>query len=105
VTYAFHPDAEREHLDAVAYYEDRQAGLGAEYLNEFERTMQGVCSSPNRFPVEKSPDIRRVGLTKFPYWILFRTTTTTIDAGRCIGVPAPSKKLGTDPIFPPRSSL
>jgi plasmid stabilization system protein ParE len=74
VTYSFHPDAEREHLDAVAYYEERRAGLGAEYLGDFERAMVTVCASPDRFPLALLPDIRRTSLSRFPYWIFFRTT-------------------------------
>jgi hypothetical protein len=31
VNYSFHPAAEEEHLETVAYYESQQAGLGATY--------------------------------------------------------------------------
>lgn len=34
--YRFHPAAAGEHLDNVAFYESRQAGLGGDYLAEFE---------------------------------------------------------------------
>ena len=39
MTYRFHPAAEAEHLETVAWYETRKAGLGAQYLAEFERTL------------------------------------------------------------------
>ncbi len=42
--YQFHPEAETEHLDTVAYYESQQRGLGSLYLSEFEDVMEQVCS-------------------------------------------------------------
>lgn len=38
--YAFHAAARVEHLDHVAFYESRQAGLGASYLADFEFEMK-----------------------------------------------------------------
>ena len=35
MTYRFHPGAETEHLETIAYYETQRAGLGAQYLAEF----------------------------------------------------------------------
>ena len=36
MTYRLHPAAAEEHLDSVAFYENRTPGLGADYLAEFE---------------------------------------------------------------------
>ena len=47
MTCRFHPDAEAEHLDAIAYYELRRAGLGVCYLVEFERVLERICETPN----------------------------------------------------------
>ena len=44
MSYQFHPEAEAEHLETVAYYEDRQPGLGASYLAEFESALEQVRS-------------------------------------------------------------
>lgn len=38
--------AEVEHLEAVAFYEMKRAGLGASYLAELEAVMLIVCNSP-----------------------------------------------------------
>ena len=46
--YEFHPDARVEYLEAVAYYEDRQAGLGARFTIEVERTIQRIVEAPTR---------------------------------------------------------
>jgi hypothetical protein len=70
--YQFHPDAETEHLETVAYYESQQSGLGAMYLSEFEDMMEQVCMFPARYPVERKPDIRRIRLRRFPFTVIFR---------------------------------
>lgn len=58
MNYCFHPAAEAEHLESVAYYESKRAGLGVSYLVEFERTMSKACEAPHRYPVDKLPDVR-----------------------------------------------
>ena len=72
MSYFFHPVAQTEHLESVAYYETKRAGLGASYLTEFETIMSAVSENPHRYPVEKQPDIRRVRMKRVPYNILFR---------------------------------
>jgi len=72
VSYVFHPAAEAEHLDSVAFYESRLPGLGAAYLIEFENVMRRVCDGPNRFPIEREPDIRRIRMNRFPFTVLYR---------------------------------
>jgi len=49
MNYEFHPIAEAEHLETVAYYESKRAGLGATYLTEFEATMTAICGSQAGF--------------------------------------------------------
>ncbi len=78
MSYQFHLDAEAEHLETVAYYETRQAGLGASYLAEFESALEGVCEAPNRYPIEREPDIRRIRLRRFPFTVLFRESEETV---------------------------
>ena len=31
-----------------------------------------VCESPQRYPVEMRPDVRRIQMARFPYTILYR---------------------------------
>lgn len=78
MSYQFHPEAEAEHLETVSYYEDRQPGLGASYLAEFEFALEQVCEAPNRYPIERKPDIRRIRLRRFPFTILFRESEGTV---------------------------
>lgn len=72
MTYGFHPEAEAEHLEAVAWYESRGAGLGARYLAEFEWVLSHVCEHPYRYRLERLPDIRRATMRGFPFTILYR---------------------------------
>ena len=78
MSYGFHPDAEAEHLETVAYYETQQAGLGASYLAEFESVLERVCEAPNRYSIERKPDIRRIRLSRFPFTVLFRESGGTV---------------------------
>lgn len=78
MNYYFHPAAEVEHLETVAYYESRRPGLGATYLAEFEIIMENVCDSPQRYPIERKPDIRRRRMENFPFTILFRVVSNSV---------------------------
>lgn len=79
MNYVFHPAAEAEHLESVAYFESKRAGLGALYLAEFEKVMAMVCESPQRYPIEKKPDIRRIRMKRFPFSILYREASGNIE--------------------------
>ena len=70
--YRFHKAAASEHLESVAFYESRLAGLGADYLAEFEAAMVRVCAAPASCPIDCPPDIRIARLKRFPFNILFR---------------------------------
>lgn len=78
MSYYFHPAAEAEHLESVAYYESKQAGLGASYLAEFEKTMITACEAPHRHPIEKQPDVRRVRMKRFPFAVLLRESAGSV---------------------------
>ena len=45
MSYVFHPAAESEHLQSVAYFESRSPGLGASYLAEFEGAMKKITDA------------------------------------------------------------
>ena len=78
MSYYFHPAAEAEHLETVAYYESKRPGLGASYLAEFEKLMTDICKSPNRYPIDHKPDIRRRGMKKFPFTVLYRSISDSV---------------------------
>ena len=78
MSYSFHPAAQAEHLESIAYYESKRPGLGAIFLAEFENVMALVCEKPHRYAIEKPPDVRRIRMKKFPFTILYRTASFTV---------------------------
>ena len=59
MSYFFSEAARVEHLEHVAFYEERRPGLGARYLAAFDLAMVKVCENPERYRVEFPPGIRR----------------------------------------------
>lgn len=78
MSYVFHPAAEAEHLESVAYFECKSPGLGASYLTEFEDVMKRACESPQRYAIEKEPHVRRIRMKRFPYAVLFREVSGVV---------------------------
>jgi toxin ParE1/3/4 len=72
LSYFFHPGAEAEHFETIAYYESCQHGLGDAYLDEFEALLTVVTASPSRYRVERKPNIRCVSFKRFPFKVIFR---------------------------------
>lgn len=66
----FHPEAEQEFSDAVAYYEDCRTGLGSEFMQEILAAIERMLAYPKAWPVLEG-EIRRVLIHRFPYGILY----------------------------------
>lgn len=78
MTYRFHRAALAEHLDQVAFYESRLPGLGADYLVEFEATMTRICANPTAYPLVDPVGLRKAGLKRFPFHVIYRLEPTHI---------------------------
>jgi toxin ParE1/3/4 len=78
VNYRLHPEAAWEHEEQVAYYEARQAGLGRRYHSAVLNAISKACRSPGRFKVVRPPSIRRVSLAGFPFAVIYREVSMTI---------------------------
>lgn len=76
--YVFHPAAEAELLESIAFYDAKSKGLGVAFLSEFEQTILSIYQSPKTYQIERIPDIRRALLSKFPFSIIFRDTEDEI---------------------------
>jgi galactose-1-phosphate uridylyltransferase len=48
---ASHPEAEQELEAAALWYEERQPGLGDDFLEEFEHTLRRIEAEPERWRV------------------------------------------------------
>ncbi|MBX3177105.1 MAG: type II toxin-antitoxin system RelE/ParE family toxin [Candidatus Hydrogenedentes bacterium] len=78
MSYEFHTAAELEYLEAIAFYEFRRPGIGLAFLDEFEGAMEIVTRSPDLYPIEIEPDIRRVAMKRFPFSIIYRRTASRL---------------------------
>ncbi|MGI8739750.1 MAG: type II toxin-antitoxin system RelE/ParE family toxin [Gammaproteobacteria bacterium] len=78
MNYRFHPAAEAEHLETIAFYESRRPGLGDRYLREFEQVMTHVAQASHRYRIERKPNIRRVSLVRFPLSVIFRNVGNSV---------------------------
>jgi toxin ParE1/3/4 len=69
---ALHPDAAVEHERQVAYYEERQRGLGRRYHSAFRAAVATACAAPTRFKIVAVDEIRAVRLRGFPFNLVYR---------------------------------
>ena len=67
----YHPAIESELREIIEYYNECSQGLGAEFLDEFERQILKVTSMPTRWMIVED-GIRRSLMRRFPYVIYFR---------------------------------
>lgn len=67
----YHPAVEKELKEVITYYNGCSAGLGSEFLNEFERQVLKIASNPFQW-AEVERGVRRTLLRRFPYTVYFR---------------------------------
>ncbi len=70
MNYFFHPEAEKELNDSIAYYESCACGLGYDFSIEVHSTIKQICSIPRAWPVLFG-EIRRCQTNRFPYGLLY----------------------------------
>ncbi len=63
-------EAEVELWKAVAYYEDKAAGLGLDFETEIERSVQTIAESPERWPLRED-GTRRYLTHRFPFRVVY----------------------------------
>jgi len=81
MTFQYHPDAAKELTSSIQYYEDKSAGLGAEFLDEIEEAIARALAYPQSGSLLTKED-RRILLNRFPYEIIYDVSesVTTITA-------------------------
>ena len=70
MNYSFHPEAEKEFLSAIDYYEEHKFGLGSEFAIEVYSTIENIISIPTAWPL-LAFDMRRCLTQRFPYGIIY----------------------------------
>lgn len=67
----YHPSLAKELEEIRDHYESRSAGLGRDFVDEFERQVLAIAAMPTLWMVVRS-DVRRALMKRFPYVIHFR---------------------------------
>ena len=73
----FHPEAKKELVEAVTYYEECQKGLGLEFIKEVYLTIDRIRSFPNAWS-KISKNARRCVVNRFPYGIIYQCSKDEI---------------------------
>jgi len=73
LNYSFHPDAEKELNEAIAYYNECQNGLGLEFVKEVYLAIQNILSFPRAWATLSS-NTRRCLTNRFPYGVIYQVT-------------------------------
>lgn len=78
MTFHFHPEAEREFLQAIDYYEECKLALGEDFSLEVFATIDRIIGHPGAWP-ETGQGIRRCLTNRFPYGVIY-----SADSGRIL---------------------
>ncbi len=70
MNFSFHPEADDEFIDAVAYYEDCEIGLGLDLSREVYATIHNAIDYPTLWS-KVGDDVRRCLVHRFPYGVLY----------------------------------
>lgn len=68
------PEAETDILEAAAWYEARERGLGLSFKSEIHAALQRTLQSPFSYlRLRNSPEVRRILVRRFPYRAFYCT--------------------------------
>jgi len=74
---AFRAGAEAELREAYSWYEDREPGLGSEFIRSLDACLQMIRRHPQMFPAVHG-DIRKAVVRRFPYSIFYLAENESI---------------------------
>lgn len=70
-----HPAAREEYLDALAWYDDQETGLGDRFGDDLDSAVDSIREWPDAAPPhhgrQRRPLIRRKRVKDFPYGIVY----------------------------------
>jgi toxin ParE1/3/4 len=69
--------AKNESEESKEYYESKRLGLGREFAQEVDKTLQRIEERPEQFP-EVYKTVRKALLDRFPFCIFFRIKEAVI---------------------------
>ncbi len=65
MNFVFHPEAESEFMEVIAYYENCRIGLGLDFSLAIHSGIVSLCEYPDAWPVFHGT-IRRCLINRFP---------------------------------------
>ena len=65
-----HPEANEELVDAALWYEERQPGLGDDFLDEVEHALRRIKAEPERWPKIRREN-RQLNFRRFSYVLVY----------------------------------
>lgn len=78
----FRPEAQKELLDAEAWYEERAVGLGFEFARAVDVAVERIRRMPLTYPAMEG-GFRHLMTRKFPYSVIYKTTESEIIVVAC----------------------
>lgn len=76
-TLDFHPEAEAELEEAIAWYQEQRSGLEQEFFEDYLALEGRLEDNPSQFP-KVLDHIRRANFQQFPYSIFFEIDQRSI---------------------------
>lgn len=73
----FHPDCHQEIHASYVWYESKSNGLGKQFLDSIESSINSISKFPKSNQIIKS-DIRRCLTPKFPFGVLYKIVDNKI---------------------------
>ena len=73
----FRPATEQELQEAYNWYEEREAGLGSDFIRCIDASLQLISRHPEILPVAHK-NIRQAVIRRFPYSIFYLSDKETI---------------------------
>jgi plasmid stabilization system protein ParE len=70
MNFSFHPEAEKEFVAAIDYYEEREENLGLDFAAEVYAAIGRAVEHPRAWPIVED-EVRRCQTIRFPYAVLY----------------------------------
>jgi plasmid stabilization system protein ParE len=67
------PLAERDITETYQWYNEKQAGLGDDFLNELERSLDFIKANPNQYQI-RYKEVRMTKVRRFPICLHYTLT-------------------------------
>lgn len=71
------PEAEQDLAEAYAWYEDQRTGLGEDFLDRVDASIEGILRAPEMYALIYK-NYRRALVRRFPYAVFYEFENDTV---------------------------